>query len=275
MGGSTLPPPQPQPSRTSGGEGRAELFAGRHVVVTGGGTGIGAAVARGFAMQGAMVTVMGRRVEALQAVVHLGARIEAVVCDVTDEASVARAFADAHARAPVDTLVNNAGAVETAPLARTSAAQWRRSLEVNLTGAFLCQQQVLPGMVERGFGRVINMASTAGLKGYGYVAAYVAAKHGLVGLTRAAALELARTGVTVNAVCPGYTETEIVREAIEKIVRKTGRDEATARAALESSNPQGRLVQPEEVAQAVLWLARGDSSAITGQAIAVAGGEVM
>lgn len=253
-----------------------DSFGKRHVVVTGGGTGIGAAVARAFASQGAMVTVMGRRIEALQAVVDLDReRMLAVVCDVTAEASVASAFAQAAERAPVDTLVNNAGAVETAPLSRTGAAQWRRALDVNLTGAFLCQQQVLPGMVERGFGRVINMASTAGLKGYAYVAPYVAAKHGLVGLTRAAALEVAKAGVTVNAVCPGYTETEIVREAIEKIVRKTGRDEATARAALESGNPQGRLVQPDEVAQAVLWLARADSAAITGQSIAVAGGEVM
>lgn len=250
-------------------------FGDRHVVVTGGGSGIGAAVARAFASRGAIVTVMGRRVDALQAVVELGGRVHAVACDVSDEASVTQAFSQAHERAPVDTLVNNAGAVETAPLARTSAAAWRRALEVNLTGAFLCQQQVLPGMVERGFGRVINMASTAGLKGYAYVAPYVAAKHGLVGLTRAAAFELAKTGVTVNAVCPGYTETEIVREAIEKIVRKTGRDEATARAVLEAGNPQGRLVQPDEVAQAVLWLARADSAAITGQSIAVAGGEVM
>jgi len=251
----------------------AKDFEGRHVVVTGGGTGIGAAVARAFAARGATVTVMGRRIEALQAMVGEG--IHAIACDVSDEASVAHAFAQANVRAPIDTLVNNAGAVETAPLSRTAAAAWRRSLDVNLTGAFLCQQQVLPGMVERGFGRVINMASTAGLKGYAYVAPYVAAKHGLVGLTRAAALELAKTGVTVNAVCPGYTETEIVREAIEKIVRKTGRDEASARAALEASNPQGRLVQPDEVAQAVLWLARADSAAITGQSIAVAGGEVM
>ncbi|MGA0612880.1 SDR family NAD(P)-dependent oxidoreductase [Caldimonas sp. KR1-144] len=285
---STLPSPQPSPARgrgsdpassslaPAGGEGRGEgVFANRHVVVTGGGSGIGAAIARAFASQGAMVTVMGRRTEALQAVVKLGGQVHAVVCDVTDEASVVQAFEAAHERAPVDTLVNNAGAVETAPLARTSATQWRRALDVNLTGAFLCQQQVLPGMAERRFGRVINVASTAGLKGYAYVAPYVAAKHGLVGLTRAAALELAKTGVTVNAVCPGYTDTEIVREAIDKIVRKTGRDEAAARAALEASNPQGRLVKPEEVAQAVLWLAREDSAAITGQAIAVAGGEVM
>lgn len=250
-------------------------FEGRHVVVTGGGTGIGAAIARAFSQQGAAVTVMGRRIEALQAVLQLGGRVQSVVCDVTDEASVARAFEAAQEMAPVDTLVNNAGAVESVPLARTSTAQWRRALDVNLTGAFLCQQQVLPGMAERGFGRVINVASTAGLKGYAYVAAYVAAKHGLVGLTRAAALELAKSGVTVNAVCPGYTETEIVREAIDKIARKTGRDEAAARAALEASNPQGRLVKPDEVAQAVLWLAREDSAAITGQAIAVAGGEVM
>ncbi len=255
-----------------------DLFGlqGRHAVVTGGGSGIGAAIARALVDAGARVSLMGRRLDALQAVAaELGAAAACVSCDVTDEAAVARAFAAAREHAPIDLLVNNAGAVESAPLAKTSAAQWRRALDVNLSGAFLCQQQVLPAMLERGYGRIVNVASTAGLKGYAYVAAYVAAKHGLVGLTRAAALELAKTGVTVNAVCPGYTDTEIVKEAVATIARKTGRDEAGARAALAASNPQGRLVRPEEVAQAVLWLLRADSASITGQAIAVAGGEVM
>lgn len=248
----------------------------RHAVVTGGGSGIGAAIARALVDAGARVSLMGRRLEALRTVAgELGDAAVCVACDVADEASVARAFAVARERAPIDLLVNNAGAVQSAPLAKTGLAQWQRTLDVNLTGAFLCQQQVLPAMVERGYGRVVNVASTAGLKGYAYVAAYVAAKHGLVGLTRAAALELAKTGVTVNAVCPGYTDTEIVKEAVATIVRKTGRDEAGARAALAAGNPQGRLVQPEEVAQAVLWLLRADSASITGQAIAVAGGEVM
>lgn len=248
----------------------------RHAVVTGGGSGIGAAIARALVDAGARVSLMGRRPDALQAVAgELGDAAVCVSCDVADEASVVRAFAVARERAPIDLLVNNAGAVQSAPLVKTGLAQWQRTLDVNLTGAFLCQQQVLPAMVERGFGRIVNVASTAGLKGYAYVAAYVAAKHGLVGLTRAAALEMAKTGVTVNAVCPGYTDTEIVKEAVATIVRKTGRDEAGARAALAAGNPQGRLVQPEEVAQAVLWLLRADSASITGQAIAVAGGEVM
>ena len=251
-------------------------FEGRRIVVTGGGSGIGAAIARTFAAHGASVTVMGRRIDTLQPIADtLGAAAQAIVCDVCDDRSVARAFAVARDGGPIDVLVNNAGAVESVRLARTTVEHWRRALDVNLTGAFLCQQQVLPAMVERGFGRVVNVASTAALKGYPYVAAYVAAKHGLLGLTRAAAIELAKTGVTLNAVCPGYTDTDIVLEAVATIARKTGRDAAEARAALEAANPQGRMVTPDEVAQAVLWLARPDSAAITGQAIVVAGGEVM
>ncbi len=253
-----------------------KAFDSTHAVITGGGSGIGAAIAAALVAEGARVTLMGRRLDALQSqVVTLGDAAQAVVCDVCDEASVAAAFAAARARATIDLLVNNAGAVESRPLARTDSAAWRRALDVNLSGAFLCLQQVLPAMVERGYGRVVNVASSAGLKGYAFVAAYCAAKHGLIGLTRAAALELARSGVTVNAVCPGYTETEIVHTAIDTIARKTGRSADAARAALLAANPQGRLVQPQEVAQAVLWLARRDSAAITGQAIAVAGGEVM
>jgi NAD(P)-dependent dehydrogenase (short-subunit alcohol dehydrogenase family) len=160
-------------------------------------------------------------------------------------------------------------------LSRTSLDLWNRLLQVNLTGSFLCTQQVLPGMTSRGFGRIVNVASTAALKGYAYVAAYCAAKHGVLGLTRALALEVARKGVTVNAVCPGYTDTDIVAQAVEQIAGKTGRSPGEARDALASANPQGRLVQPDEVAQAVLWLCRRESSSITGQAIAVAGGEVM
>jgi NAD(P)-dependent dehydrogenase (short-subunit alcohol dehydrogenase family) len=175
----------------------------------------------------------------------------------------------------VDILVNNAGQAESAPLAKTDLALWQRMLAANLTGTFLCTREALPEMAARGAGRVVNVASTAGLVGYAYVAAYCAAKHGVVGLTRAAALECAKTGVTVNAVCPGYTETDIVAAAVANIVAKTGKSEAEARAALVARNPQGRMVQPAEVAAAVLWLCLPAAASVTGQAIAVAGGEVM
>jgi NAD(P)-dependent dehydrogenase (short-subunit alcohol dehydrogenase family) len=254
---------------------------GLHAVVTGGGSGIGAAIAQALIADGARVTLMGRRIDKLKEqrdrlTVDGGPSVELQVCDVGDEASVRAAFAAAVAAAgPVDLLVNNAGQVETAPLAKTSLATWQRLLNVNLTGSFLCSREVLPAMTERRFGRIVNVASTAALKGYAYVAAYCAAKHGVLGLTRALALETARKGVTVNAVCPGYTETDIVAGAIDTIVAKTGRTPDEARAELASVNPQGRLVDPAEVAASVAWLARRDSGSITGQAIAVAGGEVM
>lgn len=254
---------------------------GLHAVVTGGGSGIGAAIAQALIADGARVTLMGRRLEKLKEQrdrlnVDGGPSVELQVCDVGDEASVRAAFAAAaQAAGPVDLLINNAGQVETAPLGKTSLETWQRLLNVNLTGSFLCSREVLPAMTERRFGRIVNVASTAALKGYAYVAAYCAAKHGVLGLTRALALETARKGVTVNAVCPGYTETDIVADAIDTIVAKTGRTAEAARAELAAVNPQGRLVDPAEVAATVAWLARRDSASITGQAIAVAGGEVM
>jgi len=254
---------------------------GLHAVVTGGGSGIGAAVAQALIADGARVTLMGRRLDRLQAQrdrmdVDGGPAVALQVCDVGDEASVRAAFAAAaDDSGPIDLLINNAGQVETAPFAKTSLETWQRLINVNLTGSFLCSREVLPGMTERRFGRIVNVASTAALKGYAYVAAYCAAKHGVLGMTRALALETARKGVTVNAVCPGYTETDIVAGAIDTIVAKTGRSAEAARAELAAVNPQGRLVDPAEVAAAVVWLARRDSGAITGQAIAVAGGEVM
>ncbi|WP_416761974.1 SDR family NAD(P)-dependent oxidoreductase [Roseateles sp. So40a] len=254
---------------------------GLHAVVTGGGSGIGAAVAQALIADGARVTLMGRRLDRLQAQrdrmdVDGGPAVALQVCDVGDEASVRAAFAAAaDDSGPIDLLINNAGQVETAPFAKTSLETWQRLINVNLTGSFLCSREVLPGMTERRFGRIVNVASTAALKGYAYVAAYCAAKHGVLGMTRALALETARKGVTVNAVCPGYTETDIVAGAIDTIVAKTGRSAEAARAELAAVNPQGRLIDPVEVAAAVVWLARRDSGAITGQAIAVAGGEVM
>ena len=203
-------------------------------------------------------------------------RARAIACDVTDEAAVGRAFAQASEQAgDPHILVNNAGAVETAPLAKTALDQFRRMLEVNLIGAFLCSRAALPAMTAAGFGRIVNIASTAGLKGYAYVSAYCAAKHGVVGMTRAVALETAAAGITVNAVCPGYTDTDMLRDAVAAITAKTGRSEAEARDALIKGSPQGRLIQPEQVADSVAWLCQQGSGAITGQAIVVAGGEVM
>lgn len=253
----------------------AQDLSGLHAVVTGGGSGIGAAVARSLLEAGASVSLMGRNAERLQAQALALAALGAVdyrVVDIADEASVQAAFAGV---GRVDILVNNAGQVETAPLGRTSLELWQRMLNVNLTGTFLCSREVVAGMSERGFGRIINIASTAALTGYAYVAAYCAAKHGVLGLTRAMALEFAKKGVTVNAVCPGYTETEIIATAVDNIASKTGRSAEQARAELAAANPQGRLVRPDEVAGAVLWLAGRGSGAMNGQAIAVCGGELM
>ncbi|MBL8277439.1 MAG: SDR family oxidoreductase [Pelomonas sp.] len=242
----------------------------RHAVVTGGGSGIGAAVARRLLAEGLRVTLMGRHAQRLAAQQAALGGCGIQVCDVADEASVAAAFA---AVGDVDVLVNNAGQVETAPLHKTSREVWQRLLDVNLTGTFLCSRAVLPGMLARGQGRIVNVASTAALKGYAYVAAYCAAKHGVLGLTRALALEVAAKGVTVNAVCPGYTDTDIVASAIDTIVAKTGRTAEQARAELARANPQGRLIQPDEVADTVAWLVQ--AGGVNGQAIAVCGGETM
>jgi len=196
--------------------------------------------------------------------------------DVTDPESVRKAFESARGRfGEIAILVNNAGQAASAPFLKTDPALWRRMMAVNLDGTFHCTQASLAGMLATGWGRIINVASTAGLTGYGYVTAYCAAKHGVVGLTRALAVEVATKGVTVNAVCPGFTDTDIVKEAVANIVAKTARTAQQARAELASRNPQKRLVRPEEVANTVAWLCLPGSEAITGQAIAVAGGEVM
>lgn len=246
-------------------------LTGKHALVTGGGSGIGLAVARALAGAGARVTITGRNEERLAAAAQeIGAAY--AVMDVTSAASVSAGFAQAGA---ADILVNNAGQALSAPFAKTSTELWQRMMDVNLGGTFHCTQAALPFMLAKGWGRVINVASTAGLAGYRYVAAYCAAKHGVIGLTRALALEVATRGVTVNAVCPGFTDTGIVRDAVANIVAKTGRSEAEARAELAAGNPQQRLVQPEEVAGTVLWLCAMQSGAINGQSIAVAGGEVM
>ena len=248
----------------------------KHAVITGGGTGIGAAIAAALAADGARLTLMGRRPEPLEAAAATLTQARGVSCDVTDPASVAVAFDKAQAALGlIDILVNNAGAAETAPFHKLDIQHWRRMMAVNLDGVFNCTRAVYDEMRGRGWGRIVNVASTAALKGYAYVSAYCAAKHGVLGLTRALALEAAQSGVTVNAVCPGYTDTDIVRDAIKNIAEKTGRSAEAATAELTRVNPQGRLIQPSEVADSVLWLCRPESASITGQAIVVAGGEVM
>ena len=254
-------------------------LSGRHALVTGGGRGIGAAVARHLLGLGADVTITGRDAGRLAgAVARLSAqgRVQAVSMDVADAAAIEAGFSQAAgAFGPVAILVNNAGIAQAAPFARTDLAMWDDIMRTDLTGAFLCAKAAVPMMLTAGWGRVVNVASTAGLTGLAYCTAYCAAKHGLIGLTRALARELATKPVTVNAVCPGYTETDIVETTLDNIVAKTGRTREDALADLVAGNPQKRLIQPAEVAEAVGWLCLPGSASITGQSIAVAGGEVM
>ncbi len=249
---------------------------GKHALVTGGGRGIGAAIAAALAGEGCRLTLLGRDRSRLESQAReLAGDIQVVVADVADRAEVASAFAAARAAVgDVDILINNAGQATSAPLAKTDAELWQRMLAVNLTGAYHCVQEAAPAMVARGYGRIVNVASTAGLVGFAYCAAYCAAKHGVVGLTRALALEFATRNITVNAVCPGFTETDLIRDALANIKQKTGRNDTEAVAALVAHNPQRRLVQPAEVANAVLWLCLPGAEAINGQSIAIAGGEV-
>lgn len=249
---------------------------GKHAVVTGGGRGIGAAIADSLTAAGAEVTIMGRNMAVLQDKAKSLSGCLGVACDVTDAASVEAAFAEAMAnKGPVDILVNNAGAAASKPFLKTDQAHLQQMLDVNLIGPYLCIQSVLQKMIDTGSGRIINIASTAALKGYRYVTAYGAAKHAVLGMTRALALEVATKGVTVNAVCPGFTNTDIAREAIKNIMAKTDRTEEQAIAELAIYNPQKRLIEPEEVAANVLWLCGDNAASITGQAITVAGGEIM
>ena len=270
-----------QPSADSTrGDGVTEPLAGQHAVVTGGGRGIGAAIADELGRLGAALSLIGRTPETLQAQgdrlrAAYGRPAVAIAADVRRDEDVDRAFAAAaDALGPPSILVNNAGGARSAPFSRTGPELWQEMLDLNLTSAYRCIRWVLPELLTAGSGRIVNVASTAGLIGYGYVSAYCAAKHGLIGLTRALALETARAGVTVNAVCPGFADTELTAASVANIVARTRRSPEQARADLASRNPQGRLVRPEEVAQAVGWLCLPTSGAITGQAIVVAGGEV-
>jgi len=245
-----------------------------HALVTGGGRGIGREIASALTRSGAAVTVLGRHRAALDDVVAAGDARFAVVADVANQAEVEAAIAQASARGPIDILIANAGVAESASFAKSDAALFRRMLDVNFMGVVHAAQAVLPAMRQRPYGRIVAVASTAGLKGYAYVSAYSAAKHAVIGLVRSLALELAATRVTVNAVCPGFTDTDLVADSIDTIMKKTGRSHAQALAELAKHNPQGRLISPSEVADAVLWLCGEGAGAITGQAIAVAGGEV-
>jgi NAD(P)-dependent dehydrogenase (short-subunit alcohol dehydrogenase family) len=255
---------------------------GRIALITGGGRGIGRAIAMAFAREGARVVVAARTSEQVGRVAEeieteCGVEARAVLCDVADAAAVARMFDEASALwgRGADILVNNAGIAESAPLLKTTNELWDKHLAINLSGAFYCTRAALAGMLERGWGRIINIASIAGKTGAPYIAAYSASKHGLLGLTRSVAMETAARGITVNAICPGYVETFMTERAIENIKNKTGRSEEEARAGLERMSPQNRLVTPEEVAQLALLLAGEMGRGITGQAINVDGGSLL
>lgn len=252
---------------------------GSHALVTGGGSGIGAAIAAALYGEGAVVSIAGRRRAPLEETAVRLTGTHVVEADVSNEADCTAMVAAARAaHGPVDILIANAGAAESAPIGRTDLAQWQRMLDVNLTGAFLSVRAALPDLMrapssDDAVRRIVLIASTAGLKGYPYVAAYCAAKHGVVGLARAMAAELAPRGITANAICPGFTETPLLEESIASIVVKTGRSADDARRQLVANNPQGRFVKPAEVAAAVTWLCLPASASVTGQAISISGGE--
>ena len=256
-------------------------FVRHHAVVTGGGRGIGTAIAEALARFGASISLVGRKAGVLEATANRiardhGVKVWTAQADVAEESAVRKAIAIVRDALGAPTiLVNNAGVSISSPFLKSDAALWRKMLDTDLMGAVYATQAVLPAMLESNWGRIINVASTAGITGYAYIAAYCAAKHGMIGLTRALAVETARTGVTVNAVCPGYADTEMTTKSIANIVEKTGRSREQAMASLLLRNPQGRLIQPAEVADAVVWLSGEQAASVTGQSIVIAGGELM
>jgi NAD(P)-dependent dehydrogenase (short-subunit alcohol dehydrogenase family) len=252
-------------------------LAGRHAVVTGASRGIGAVIAAALSAEGVRVSLLGRNADSLRRVFEdLGGRQAfPIVTDITDSASVQSAFAAARGHfGPVHLLINNAGQAASAKFTDTDEALWSRIFAVNLTGTYLSSRQAVPDMLAAGFGRIVNIASTAGLRGAAYISAYTSSKHAVIGLTRSLALEYATRNITVNAVCPGFVNTDIVKEAIANIKAKTGRSDSEALAALVATNPQRRLIEPREVADTVMWLCRPGSESVTGQSIVLAGGEV-
>lgn len=244
-------------------------LSGKTAFVTGGGSGVGAVIALMLADAGAQVTICGRRLAPLETVAAKHNAISAVVADITDEAAISKAIADC---AP-DIVIANAGASESAPFAKTELAAFERMMSINVTGTFLTLREGTKAMKDKPWGRLIAIASTAGLKGYPYVAPYAAAKHAVVGMVKSVALELVRKGITVNTICPGFLDTEMTQRSIANIVEKTGRSPEDARASLEATNPMHKLVPPEDVAKTVLWLCGEGSDMITGQSISVSGGE--
>lgn len=245
------------------------MLLGKRVLVTGGGSGVGADMARGFAGAGAEVIITGRRAGPLEALAQNNPAIRAVVADVTDEASVRAMF---EAAGPCDIVIANAGAADSGLMTKTTLDQWNAMIAVNLTGVFLTLREGLRQMP--GWGRLISVASIAGLKGFAYAAPYAAAKHGVVGLTRSLALEVAKKPITVNAICPGYLDTEMTDRSIANIVAKTGKTPSEAQAILTASNPQGRLIRADEVTATALWLCSSGAESVNGQSIALSGGEV-
>jgi 3-hydroxybutyrate dehydrogenase len=245
------------------------IMLGKRVLITGGGSGVGADMARSFAGAGAQVVVTGRRAEPLEKLARTNPSVRAVVANVTQEDSVRAMFEQA---GPCDIVIANAGAADSGLLAKTTLDQWNEMIAVNLTGVFLTLREGVRQMP--GWGRLISVASIAGLKGFAYAAPYAAAKHGVIGLTRSLALEVAKRPITVNAICPGYLDTEMTDRSIANIVAKTRKSPAEAQAILTATNPQGRLIRPDEVTAAALWLCSPGADSVNGQAITLSGGEV-